>query len=59
MMRFTNFFQQLFCRHSWHSKGWYEAYDTTRNVRHSIHVYTCRKCSKWKEVDGRFDKIRG
>lgn len=58
MNKIITFLQHLFCRHSWHYKGWYEEYDSVRYIRHSMHIYVCRKCGKWVEVDGRFDKIK-
>lgn len=49
------FFKRLFCKHDYLKTGWEEEYDDKRNERYSVRYYTCLKCGKEIEVDGRYD----
>lgn len=56
-MKFKIWLRHLFCRHDWINIGWYEA--DHPYIRYPIHCYSCCKCGKHIEVDGRYDKIGG
>ena len=49
------FFKNLFCKHDYYQTGWDEAMDYKYNMRYSIRYYTCKKCGKQIEIDGRYD----
>lgn len=57
MSKISEFFNQLFCKHSWEKIGFHQEIDEIHNIRYAVRHYRCEHCGKEIEVDARDDTI--